>query len=201
MFGDRKRFRRAERMERRMLRRSMRFGGLVTPVVMIALSQAHALFASSRFAEAAAAYERIAATAQANGNPRAARFYALAARANWRAGNIPHGLDLLKTGLGLLAAMGAVEVFNVVASNAIRDLTALGHAREADEVREFAAHTPGWAELPAGYGPAEPAEAQKAVLPASCPKCGATVHADEIEWIDERTAECAYCGTPLRAEG
>lgn len=193
MFGDRRRFR---RMERRMLRRSMRFGGLVPPAVMIALSQAHALFAASRFAEAAAAYEKIAMTAQANGNPRAARFYALAARANWRAGNIPHGMELIKTSLGLLSAMGAIEVYNVVASNAIRDLTALGHAKEAEDVRKFAAQTPGWEELPS----AAPAETPKAVLPASCPKCGATVHPDEVEWIDERTVECAYCGTPVRAE-
>jgi hypothetical protein len=190
-----------ERMERRMLRRSMRFGGLVPPAVMIALAQAHALFAASRFAEATAAFEKIAAAAQTNGNPRAARFYALAARASWRAGNLPHGMELIKTSLGLLSAMGALEVFNVVASNAIRDLTTLGHAKEAEDVRKLAAQTPGWEELPIGGGPAEVAEAQKAVLPASCPKCGATVRPDEIEWIDERTAECAYCGTPLRAEG
>jgi hypothetical protein len=36
-------------------------------------------------------------------------------------------------------------------------------------------------------------------LPSTCPKCGAPVRSDEIEWIDDRSAECIYCGTTLQA--
>jgi hypothetical protein len=36
------------------------------------------------------------------------------------------------------------------------------------------------------------------VLPTHCPSCGAALRPDEIEWLDESTAECAYCGSPVR---
>jgi hypothetical protein len=35
-------------------------------------------------------------------------------------------------------------------------------------------------------------------LPTSCPKCGAPLHGNEANWIDAKTAECAYCGTSIR---
>ncbi|MBI4771264.1 MAG: hypothetical protein HY784_12865, partial [Chloroflexi bacterium] len=36
-------------------------------------------------------------------------------------------------------------------------------------------------------------------LPAHCPQCGSPLHPDEVEWLDERTAECEYCGSVVRA--
>ena len=33
-----------------------------------------------------------------------------------------------------------------------------------------------------------------------CPSCGAAVRPDEVEWLDYVTAECAYCGSPVRGE-
>ncbi|MBK8783282.1 MAG: hypothetical protein IPO22_16095 [Anaerolineales bacterium] len=27
-----------------------------------------------------------------------------------------------------------------------------------------------------------------------CPACGAAVKPDEVEWLDDITAECSYCG-------
>ena len=40
--------------------------------------------------------------------------------------------------------------------------------------------------------------AQKPVLPTHCPSCGASVRPDEVEWLDDLTAECGYCGSPIR---
>ena len=48
--------------------------------------------------------------------------------------------------------------------------------------------------------PPAPAETVHPVLPARCGQCGALIRTDEIEWIDAQTAECAYCGSPIRPE-
>jgi D-tyrosyl-tRNA(Tyr) deacylase len=51
--------------------------------------------------------------------------------------------------------------------------------------------------MPKRDATAEPA--QHGTLPAKCPACLAPVRADEVEWIDETSAECAFCGTTLKA--
>jgi hypothetical protein len=43
-----------------------------------------------------------------------------------------------------------------------------------------------------------PAELSK--LPPECPNCGGSVHPDEIEWTDSRSAICDYCGSILQTE-
>ena len=56
------------------------------------------------------------------------------------------------------------------------------------------------ASLPKGFQAGNSAPAKKAVLPAHCPSCGAAVRPDEVEWLDDITAECDYCGSPVRGE-
>jgi hypothetical protein len=41
---------------------------------------------------------------------------------------------------------------------------------------------------------------KKPILPTHCPSCGAAVKPDEVEWLDDITAECGYCGSPVREE-
>lgn len=41
---------------------------------------------------------------------------------------------------------------------------------------------------------------KRPVLPTHCPACGAALRPDEVEWLDEVTAECAYCGSSVRAD-
>jgi hypothetical protein len=43
-------------------------------------------------------------------------------------------------------------------------------------------------------------EKTKHVLPTNCHGCGAPLHGDEVEWTDENTAECPYCGSAVRSE-
>jgi hypothetical protein len=38
-------------------------------------------------------------------------------------------------------------------------------------------------------------------LPTRCPSCNAPLLPDEIEWFNPSLARCAYCGTPVRAQG
>jgi hypothetical protein len=47
-------------------------------------------------------------------------------------------------------------------------------------------------------GSENPAELRK--LPLKCPNCGGSVHPDELEWTDSRSAICDYCGSILETE-
>ncbi|HXQ35620.1 MAG TPA: hypothetical protein VN843_16505, partial [Anaerolineales bacterium] len=41
---------------------------------------------------------------------------------------------------------------------------------------------------------------KRPILPTHCPSCGAGLRPDEVEWLDDVTAECAYCGNPVRED-
>ena len=41
---------------------------------------------------------------------------------------------------------------------------------------------------------------QKPILPTHCPSCGAAIKPDVVEWLDDVTAECGYCGSPVLEE-
>jgi len=36
-------------------------------------------------------------------------------------------------------------------------------------------------------------------LPTKCPSCGTAIRPNEVKWLDDVTAECQYCGTPIKA--
>lgn len=170
-------------------------GSRLAPGPMGILAKAHSLFAAGEFGEAADLFENLAISAQAAGMPRAPRLFIQAARANWRAGQAAHGMDLLRSALDLLAAAGAGGVLAQAVNMSAAELNGLGLPREAGALRAYASTLSGWDDS------AAPAPtAGKPTLPAQCPQCGGAVRSNEVDWIDEQTAECAYCGSPLRPE-
>lgn len=36
-------------------------------------------------------------------------------------------------------------------------------------------------------------------LPTHCPNCGGPINSRDVRWVSERTAECPYCGTQIKA--
>jgi hypothetical protein len=69
---------------------------------------------------------------------------------------------------------------------------------------EQAGEISGWlSETLAGKAVGSPAAGgavKQQVLPTHCPSCGAALNSREVTWLDEATAECLYCGGPVRAE-
>jgi hypothetical protein len=45
---------------------------------------------------------------------------------------------------------------------------------------------------------AQAAPAKRPTLPMHCPACGAPLRPDEVDWLDNVTAECGFCGSPVR---
>jgi hypothetical protein len=105
-------------------------------------------------------------------------------------------MEYLQRGLGLFAVRGqAGKVFNV-GNRIVGELNQHGLTREAGKIGVYIKSLiPNFNENLAG-----PAQAKRLPLPTHCPGCGAPVRPDEVEWLDDATAECAFCGSPVRGE-
>ena len=168
------------------------FGANIPPL----LQRANQALTSGNYTEAASAFEQLARAAEARGGPRAPLFYIQAGRARVMAGQASGGLEYLQRGLGLFATRSQTgRVFNV-GNRVVGELNDRGLTKEAQQISAYIKSL-----LPDFDARlATPSPARKLPLPTHCPGCGAPLRPDEIEWLDDVTAECAYCGSPVRGE-
>lgn len=174
---------------RRTFRRHIR--KTLAPDVPPVLQEANFVFDKGQYGRAGELFERMAETAAARGEPRAPLFYLQAGRARILAGQTALGMPSLQRGLELLAQREQLARLHRAGRRVIADLNEQGLHQESAEISA-------WLE---SVLPSEPAAASTPVersLPGYCPSCGAKVRPDEVEWQDDNTAECAYCGNPLR---
>jgi hypothetical protein len=167
------------------------------PDTIQALAQAHRFFAAGQYAQSASLLENLAKAARATGIPRAPRLFFQAARANWHANQVAHGMDLMHTAVDMFVAAGAIGIASRITTLAMNELNTLDHKQEADQLQQYVSKIPGWGEAAAAASSESKA---KPVLPTHCQQCGAVVRPDEVDWIDEITAACGYCGSPMRGE-
>ena len=166
------------------------------------LRQANLHMERGEYQRAAEMFENLGRGAEARGMiQRAPYLYLQSARAQFLAGQVAPGMELLRRGLKLLADAERWDAAHKSASQAISELRRLGHAEQANQVQAWIdqalkAH-PQAAAVPAQTV----SPLQKPRLPAKCPFCGASVRPDEVEWLDETTAECPYCGSSVLEEG
>ncbi len=159
------------------------------------LRHAHGLLAQGQSSEAAAIFEDLAAKAARRGIPRAPQLYLQAGRAWVDGGDPARGLASLEQGLLMMARSGNVAKAGAMTGRVLAELRARGLEEEA--LRLEAALSEAFPGLDLAQRPA-PSRGQ---LPTNCPQCGGSLRPDEVEWMDERTAECAYCGSLVAATG
>ena len=189
-----------------MFRKGFRRGAIrqaMRPDVPPMLQRAHELMASGNYAAAAEVFEQLASGGEARGHPKTAQMYLQAGRARISAGQKNIGFAHLKRGLGMLAAHPAR--LQRAGERMVNELNDHGMSAEAQEIAQWlqtslppalSAVEGGQPETRAG---APTASAKKPVLPTNCPSCGGLVRADDVDWIDGITAECDWCGSPIRA--
>lgn len=159
------------------------------------LRRAHELMAQGEFEDAAIAFSDLADLAEERRNPRAAQLHLQAGRAWIEAGETKPGVERLGRGLTILLKTGRVVLFHRAGQRALEELRARGLTAEAEALeREFRASlaSPASAFMPTG---------EQKKLPSKCPYCGGNVLADEVEWVNDHTPTCAYCGSPLELGG
>ena len=177
---------------RRLFRRHIRktLAANVPPV----LQEANFVFGKGECGRAAQLFERIAQTADARGGPRASLFHLQAGRARILAGQTSLGMPSLKRGLELLAEHGRFPRLHKAGERVVAELNERGLQNEAAEIETWLKSV--LPSMPSFDSLERPSK--RPVLPTHCPSCGAAVRPDEVEWLDDITAECAYCGSPVR---
>lgn len=158
------------------------------------LQEANFVFDKGEYGRAAQLFERIAQTADARGGPRAPLFHLQAGRARVLAGQTSLGMPSLKRGLELLAERRRFPRLRRLGRRIVTELSQRGLNDEAGEIEAWLQTS-----LPSMPSPdLSETPPKRPVLPTHCPACGATIRPDEVEWLDDITAECAYCGSPVR---
>lgn len=178
--------RRTQRIIRRMERREE-----IPP----ALQQANRMMENGDYKNAAESFRTLAKGAEEYFPHRAPFLYIEAGRAAILGRDIKSGMANLRRGLTILADQGRLTRLQILGQRITNELQARGLNAEAEEIVNLLNGN-----LPSKTS-AEPATPQKRPsLPTHCPSCGAVVKPDELEWLDEVTAECSYCGSPIRDE-
>lgn len=179
---------------RRAFKRQLRKGGprQVPPI----LQEANLAFDKGEFGHAAELFERIAEGADARGGPRAPLFHLQAGRARVYAGQAALGIPSLKRGLSLFAQRQQYQRLLNAKSRVLAELRERGLTSEAADLESWLKTiTP-----PSSEFVTQLPQSKKPILPTHCPQCGAAIRRDEVDWLDGLTAECGYCGSPVREE-
>lgn len=179
---------------RRMFRREIRktLAQDVPPV----LQEANFAFSKGEYGRAGELFERIAKVADARGGRRAPLFYMQAGISRIFAGQSALGMPLLKQGLTLLAQREKFHRLARTGKRLIKDLNEGGYTKEAAEIEAWLNNSQ--SAMPAEALSTPEAPEKRPTLPTHCPSCGAPLRPDEIDWLDDVTAECGYCGSPVR---
>jgi len=156
------------------------------------LQEANFVFDKGEYGRAAELFEQIAERADARGGPRAPVFHLQAGRSRVLAGQVKLGMPSLKRGLELLAQRKQFQRLHQAGQRIIHELKERELTNEANEIEAMLNGKNPSISMP-------DKSAQSPVLPTHCPHCGAGLRPDDVEWFDEITAECAYCGSPIRA--
>ncbi len=178
-------------MMRRVFRRHIR-KSLAQDVPPI-LQEANFAFSKGEYGRAAELFEQIARAADGRGGPRAPLFHLQAGRARVLAGQAALGIPSLKRGLELLAQRGQFPRLRRFGTRTVNELIEHGLKSEAGEIVA-------WLESVLPKATSIEATAKRPALPTHCPSCGAPLRPDEVEWLDEVTAECGYCGSLVKDE-
>jgi hypothetical protein len=155
------------------------------------LQEANFAFDKGEYGRAGELFEKMAETAAARGGPRAPLFFLQAGRARVLAGQTSLGMPSLRRGLELLAQREQHPRLHQAGQRAIAELRERGRSKEASELES-------WLKNALPSAPLSDPARNRPALPTHCPACGAAVRPDEVEWLDDATAECAYCGSPIR---
>jgi hypothetical protein len=157
------------------------------------LQEANFAFDKGEFGRAAELFEQIAQVADARGGPRAPLFHLQAGRSRIYAGQTVLGTPSIKRALELLSQRKQFARLHKAGQGVIAELQERGLTNEASEIDSFLHANAPFIDEPS-------ITANRPMLPTHCPQCGAALRPDEVEWLDESTAECAYCGGPVRED-
>jgi len=152
--------------------------------------------AAGQYQQAAALFDQLGQGAERLGRPQqAANLRAQAGLAWAEAGDQVAALAAGRAALKGFLALNMQPRFG----NYLRLLSSTLQARGLDAAAsQLQAEFGG--DLPLSAPQAQPAVPSRPRLPTVCPQCGAPVRSDEVEWIDDFSAACAFCGGVVQGD-
>ena len=158
-----------------------------------ALRRAQGFMAAGNYAQALQIFEQLAHRSEKNFPERTPFLFLQAGRAAILSGQTKLGVAHLRRGLTILSSQGRIARMQAFGQRAVDELNAHGLNAEAEEIASLLNGN-----TPKEKSTAQSAAAKRPILPTHCPSCGAAVRPNEVEWLDDVTAECDYCGSPIR---
>jgi len=177
--------------------RHMRFQNRpLNSVNMALLIQANRAMAGGKPGDAAPLFAQLAQHMEANQHPRrAANFHAMAANAFADSNSEQGATEHARAALQLFLQYQMNQRTSMFFTNITRKMNDRGMQGAADQLeKQFGGQVK---KLPAA--PAADKTTHHGVLPTNCTKCGAPIHGNEANWVDENTVECEYCGVLIRS--
>jgi hypothetical protein len=148
------------------------------------------------FENASPAFYELAKKAEDFAPQRSPALYAEAGRASLLGGDPKKAVVHFRSALTLLGSQGRFHRMERLGRRIINEMRERGLNTEADEVAAVLKNNTPQTDGDETHVP----RVKPPSLPTHCPSCGAAMRPDEVDWLDERTAECDYCGSPVRAE-
>ena len=158
-----------------------------------ALRRAQGFMTAGNYTQALQIFEQLAHRSEKNFPERTPFLFLQAGRAAILSGQTKLGVAHLRRGLTILSSQGRIARMQAFGQRAVDELNAHGLNVEADEIASLLSGN-----TPKESSSAQSPEVKRPILPTHCPSCGAVVRPDDVEWLDEVTAECDYCGSPVR---
>ncbi|MBN2555306.1 MAG: hypothetical protein JXA97_05150 [Anaerolineales bacterium] len=160
---------------------------------IVRLRRAHLLLASGEYVDAALIFSELADEADRRQISRGIQLHLQAARAWLKAGEASRAIPRIEHGVDLLEKTGQLDRLSALGPGIVAELQAAGLAEDAARLQvrldSFPQEQRGHE---AGYS-----TPQTETLPSKCSSCGGIIRPDELEWIDQRSAVCSYCGSVL----
>lgn len=178
-------------------------GAAVPPAVEAArrqLAEANRLLEAGQPLQAAAIFARVSEQAAQHGLPgRAAHLAARAGHAFLLGEDAERAQAHIRRAVHLSIQAGDIPGAVQMLRRALSELEEGGYSEAAQSLRaEFEERLQRHGLSLADEAPA-PAR-RSAGLPGQCPSCMGPVRPDEVEWLDEVSVLCSYCGTVIKAE-
>jgi hypothetical protein len=179
----------------RRVRRAAFQASTINPIQMQSLVKANQLVAIRQPSQAAPIFTNLASEMDISHPRRAANLHAQAAHAYADSQNEQAALNQARLAMNLFIQYQMANRIPVFYSNINRKFTNKGMKTASETlISEFGS------KIGSISAPPTPTPAHQGQLPTNCTKCGAPIHKNDANWVDDQTIECDFCGSLIRSE-
>lgn len=161
------------------------------------LIEANRLFETGKFTSAAAIFQELAEESVLRDGPHAPHLFALAAKAWLQGMQIENAMKAFQKSFDILIVRKNWKKLRILSERAFAQLKGSGNAEQEKELRSWLeTRIPANIKRLPAWNTMQPAKPIHPDLPSNCPRCGAPIEVDDLEWTGGN-ANCNYCGSLL----